>query len=137
MNGHLLRVLALVGALLFTAYSTTGCRQSLQPTPTPSADVNIALDTNPAPPTMGEAILQVTLTDGAGAPIDGASIAVRGNMNHAGMIPYIPEPVTAGEGGVYLIPFEWTMGGDWIVTVEAVLAGGELITRTFDVSVES
>jgi len=35
----------------------------------------------------------------------------------------------------YAIPFEWTMGGDWVVTVDVTLADGRTASRQFDLSI--
>lgn len=113
-----------------------GCRESAQPTAAPAVDVEIDLTVDPAPPTVGETLLVVTVTREDGSPINDAIIAVVGDMNHAGMQPVNGATDTADEG-VYRVPFEWTMGGDWIVTVTATLRNGTTITETFDLSVES
>ncbi len=37
--------------------------------------------------------------------------------------------------GVYRTDLEWTMAGDWIVTVTATLADGQTVEQQFDLSV--
>lgn len=113
-----------------------GCRESAQPTATPAANIEIDLTVDPAPPTVGETLLVVTVMREDGSPINDAIVAVVGDMNHAGMQPVNGATDTA-EAGVYRVPFEWTMGGDWIVTVTVTLRNGTIITETFDLSVES
>lgn len=123
-----------------------GCRQAAGgiPVNTPApgaagqaaADVQIALGYDPVTPTVGEATLIVTLTTSAGVPVTDALVSARGDMNHAGMMP------ETGDGqhtaaGIYRIPFNWTMAGDWIVTVVVVLPDGSSATRRFDVTVAS
>lgn len=97
--------------------------------------VGIELEVQPAPPRVGPATLIISLADQQGQPIKEATLAVEGNMTHAGMVP-VMATVTAGEEGRYTVPFEWSMGGDWIVTVQAALADGRSVTRDFNVSVE-
>ncbi|MDT8304787.1 MAG: FixH family protein [Anaerolineae bacterium] len=99
-----------------------------------SDDVNITLQLLPEPAVVGEATVIVTLADAVGNPIEDATVHVKGDMNHAGMVPVLAE-ADQGLGGMYEMPFEWTMGGSWIVTVEATLADGTTATRRFDVSV--
>jgi hypothetical protein len=117
-----------------------GCRQSAQPTPTPDAsaspepDIRIDMAVEPSPPTVGEATLVVRMHSPAGEPIAGAHIRVRGDMNHAGMRPVLAEAVEA-EAGVYQVPFEWTMGGEWIVTLDVTLDDGRRFSRAFTMSV--
>jgi len=59
--------------------------------------------------------LSVMLKDTDGNMITDAKVAVEGNMNHAGMVPVIADPVEDGadgsEDGVYQVPFAFTMGG--------------------------
>lgn len=127
-----LRLLALSILLLLAA-----CRQSAQPTPAAmSDDLAITLEVAPAPPVVGDTELIVTLRTTAGDAVDDARIAVRGDMNHAGMTPEFGE-ADGGSDGIYRVPFTWTMGGDWIITVDVTLANGETVSRTFDLSVES
>jgi hypothetical protein len=127
--------------LLLLIIVLAGCRQSAQGTPTPSAttesgEIDIEMAVEPAPPTVGDAVLVVTLHSVAGTPIDGAQVAVRGDMNHAGMIPVLREGHESQEG-TYRIPFEWTMGGDWIVTLDITLPDGQQVTRRFEMTIES
>ncbi|GAB4541991.1 MAG: hypothetical protein Kow0063_33400 [Anaerolineae bacterium] len=100
-----------------------------------AADVDIALAVSPDPPGVGATRLSVSVRDTDGAPIDGARLQIRGDMSHAGMQPVLAE-VAGGQGGRYETPFEWTMGGDWIVTVTATLPDGRTATRQFHYTVE-
>lgn len=101
----------------------------------PSAEVNVTAVLAPAPEGPSGEYLSVTLTDKAGAPITDASVGLEGNMNHAGMVPVLADPVTANTDGVYQIPFAFTMRGDWIVTITATLADGTTFTQDVDLSV--
>ena len=56
-------------------------------------------------------------------------------MTHAGMVPVFAQ-TTGGKNGRYVVPFEWTMGGDWTVTVDVSLEDGRTISREFPVTVE-
>ena len=78
----------------------------------------------------GQTNLGVTLVDPAGQPVNDAVLSIKGDMSHAGMVPVLAE-AAAGENGVYQFPFEWTMAGDWVVTVEAKLKDGRTVTRQF------
>jgi hypothetical protein len=123
----------LVCALLALA----GCRESLQPTPTPDpASARLSIQLDPDPPVVGMGTLIVTLTDAAGTGIAGASVSARGDMTHAGMMPVFGVGADAG-GGVYRIPFDWNMGGDWIITVTAALPDGTAATGEYRYSVAS
>jgi hypothetical protein len=113
-----------------------GCQRTSRQQPADQApDVRITLAVEPAPPAIGAARVVVQLADASGKPIDGAAVNVRGDMSHAGMLPVL---ATAAEeaDGVYAADFEWTMAGDWIVAVTAVLPDGRTATRRFDLAVQ-
>ena len=61
-------------------------------------------------------------------------MAARGDMSHAGMAPVIASSEDDADG-VYRIPFEWTMAGDWFVDVTVTLADGREVVQRFDLSV--
>lgn len=126
-------------ALLISALLIGACsRDSAQPSPTPDeTGVQIQLVWQPTPAAIGAAELRVTITDANNAPIAGAVVDVRGDMSHAGMAPVIREDVQTDANGIALVPFEWTMGGDWFVIVSATLPDGTSVERRFDLSVGS
>lgn len=98
-----------------------------------SAEATITVSYDPNPPAVGDATLMVTLTDANGDPINDATVNVRGDMNHAGMAP-VQGDAENGDNGVYTIPFEWTMGGDWILTITATLADGTEVTDEVEIN---
>lgn len=99
-------------------------------------EVDLSVRTEPEPPAVGATELIVTLKDAQGTPIDGAVIQAHGNMDHAGMAPVDGESRESLKG-VYRIPFEWTMGGGWIVTITATLPDGSKISRDHPFTVEA
>jgi hypothetical protein len=82
-------------------------------------------------------MLLMTVTDATGQALEVAQIAVRGDMTHAGMAPVLGEAAQPDDDNVYRVPFEWTMGGDWILTVDVTLADGRTASQRFDFVVES
>jgi hypothetical protein len=46
------------------------------------------------------------------------------------MVPILAETKN-GDKGLYQIPIEWTMGGDWVITVQATLSNGTVAEKTF------
>jgi hypothetical protein len=102
-----------------------------------SADVTISLTAIPFPPHIGQARLVVQVADSGGQPIDDAQLAIKGDMTHAGMVPVLAEIDGGGQNGLYEIPFEWTMAGDWVVTVDLRLPDGATAQERFDFSVLS
>ncbi len=97
-------------------------------------NLDIALN-YPEPAAVGETTLLVTLIDASGEPVSDATVNVRSDMTHAGMQPEFGE-VSESADGVYAVPFAWTMGGDWVVTVEAETADGESAEETFELTVD-
>jgi hypothetical protein len=106
-------------------------RQSQEPG---TDELAVTLAVTPDPPVVGPATLVITLKDAAGSPVNDALLNVKGDMSHAGMQPVLAE-VEGGVDGVYEVPFRWTMGGDWFVTVDATLADGRTLSRRFDLNV--
>jgi hypothetical protein len=88
------------------------------------------------PPPVGSGQLLLRVTDRTGVPINDARLSIRGDMTHAGMTPFFVS-ADSGEDGLYPIPVEWTMAGDWIVTVDATLSDNSQVSRKFELSVIS
>lgn len=122
----------LLGLLL----SLTACGQKAE-TKQSTAHVEIAVSFESEPLSVGATTLIVTLTDESGAGIDGASLRVQGDMDHEGMMPINGE-ANSSQNGAYHVPFEWTMGGGWIVTVTADLPNeGGQVSQKFEYFVEA
>jgi hypothetical protein len=119
-----------------TLVALAGCRQQPQVIVPDEATVTIDLSVAPNPPAVGDATLVISVEDENGDPINNANIAIRGDMNHAGMQPVLRD-VTNGREGDYTVPFEWTMGGDWYVVVTATLPDGKVVEKQFDYVVAS
>jgi hypothetical protein len=124
----LLLFLALLLSLAFV-----GCGRISQQEDT-APEVSMALSVEPEPLAVGPSHLIITLTDANGNPVDGAKLQIKGDMSHAGMVPVLAE-VEGSSAGRYEAPFEWTMGGDWIVSVTAQLPDGRTTVRRFDFTV--
>jgi len=120
----------LLAALL--TLTAAGCARASQQDA--DAALRIGMTPIPYPPAVGQARLVLHVTDLAGVPIDDARLSIKGDMTHAGMTPVLAE-VSSGTGGYYETPFEWTMAGDWIVTVEAWLADGRRVRERFELTV--
>ena len=139
MRGSRSLMLALIAALILLL---TACGGSALPTPTlrPADSAlpayQIAVRGEPEPHTVGDASLVVIVMTGSGTPATGLTVSARGDMTHAGMAPVLGEG-TEGDPGVYTIPWQWTMAGDWIVDVTVRAADGTEVTQTVNVTVES
>ena len=111
------------------AVLAAGCRGPLGATP----DVLVEHEISPQPPRVGPAVFNLSLTDAASSkPLGGARVRLEGNMTHAGMPPAFAEASELGPGR-YRATLEFTMGGDWVVTVHAALPDGRKLERRFDV----
>lgn len=123
-RGRLLcAAVACAGALLGVA-----CRLT-EPTP----DFIVQHDVSPSPPRVGPITVSLKLTDFlTSKPVSGARVRLEGNMTHAGMTPVFAE-AKEFEPGRYRATLEFTMGGDWVVTVHAALPDGRKLERRFDV----
>jgi len=95
-------------------------------------DVHVTCAFSPSPPRMGPAVAEIELHDAAGAPLAAKSVHFEGNMNHAGMVPEIADASEIAPGR-YKAEFEFTMGGDWFVVIDAQLADGRSVQRTIPV----
>ncbi|MFN8560534.1 MAG: FixH family protein [Anaerolineae bacterium] len=126
-----------ISILLIVLALAAGCQPPATPTPERSAQAAQTIDlvVDPSPPAVGDASLIVTVTRDS-APLADAPVSVRGDMNHAGMRPVLGDATTAADGTA-TIPFNWTMGGDWVVTVTVTLPDGSEVSQQFDQSVQT
>lgn len=120
--------------VVLLAGAAAGCTRGGEDSSDSAEDVNMEIQITPDPPEVGPAVIEVILTDEDGNPIAGADLEIEGNMSHAGMEPVIVN-ATGDQDGLYVTEgFEFTMGGDWIITVSGTLADGREIERTFDLT---
>jgi hypothetical protein len=98
-----------------------------------SGEIALKLSSEPFPMTVGPNTLRVSLTDGSGAPIDGAALHVtRQMMNHGGAF------LNAGTleqtaSGVYTNRIVWPNASQWRVAVTAELPDGATVTEQFEI----
>lgn len=113
-----LLILLLLG---FTACRPPDATQSTSSNETQTVIVTIAPVTTPR---IGETPVIVTVQDG-GTPITDATVEVTGDMTHAGMVPVISSAQHTENGSYETTDFSFTMAGDWILTADVRLPGGE------------
>jgi len=78
--------------------------------------VNIAVSTNPNPAVMGDVELIFTITDANDNPIEGATVDV--SADHIDMTGMTMSGVaTEQDGGRYAIKANFSMSGNWKLTV--------------------
>lgn len=113
----------------------SGCARASRQAET--ADVAMTLTAIPYPPFIGSSRLVIKVTGAGGRPINDAFLSIKGDMTHAGMVPVLAEVDGGNADGVYEVPFEWTMAGDWVVTVDAELVDGTSARQRFELAVAS
>lgn len=118
-------ILALIALSMLLAVGCSRVSQEAE-----GAGVQIELADALFPPAIGKETLNIRVFDASNQPIDNAKINVRGDMTHAGMVPILAETEN-GDKGLYQIPIEWSMGGDWIITVQVTLPDGTVAEKTF------
>ncbi len=116
-----------------TLLSGCGRIQQTQTAQDQGVTLNLIIDSDDLE--VGPTRLKFNLLDDQGQPIDGATLDVEGNMTHAGMVPVFAQS-NESENGQYSIPFEWTMSGDWIVTVDVSLPDGKQFSWETPVAVQ-
>ena len=87
----------------------------------------------PSSPAVGAATLTMTLRDSAGGAITGAKMRVEGHMSHPGMTPILADAAERSTG-VYVAPLTFTMPGDWVLIVSAVLSNGGRVEQRIEVA---
>jgi len=81
-----------------------------------SSQVNITVESNPSPAMMGDMELFLTITDGDGKPIEGATVDV--SADHTDMTGMgMSGLATEQGGGRYSINANFSMSGNWKITV--------------------
>ena len=133
-----LRLARLIVSLLILAILIfVGCQRSGDATEGENAEgenADVQIMVQPLPL---EETLVIILTGASGAPLTDATVAVEGNMNHAGMIPVLADPVADDADGAadghYHLPFTFNMLGDWILTVTVTQADGTSFSRNLEV----
>jgi len=118
------QALLLIGLILLAS-----CRQQQQR----SADVQLELSASDR--RVGETTLLVRVSDRDGKALQKpGTLSIRGDMDHAGMAPVLATAESAVDG-VFSVPFEWTMNGNWIVEATLTLPNGDVASETFEFEV--
>ncbi|HLC04278.1 MAG TPA: FixH family protein [Anaerolineales bacterium] len=123
-------------AVLLMAFTllALGCtRRSAMTDQAPEIQVEV-VELQPDPPAVGEAMLVFRLSGPQSAPVTGATVSLTTDMTHAGMVSAVADAKDEGNG-LYRTTFEWTMAGDWILTVTGTLDDGRTFRRVLQVNV--
>lgn len=133
MKTHLATTFALLILYSLIAASGAACRRAPDQS---NNTVQIELVAPVSPPPVGLCPLELHITDASGAPLEDLQVSVRGDMTHAGMIPVLATAEPVGDG-LYRALMDWTMAGDWVITVEATLPEGSRATRQIDFDIST
>jgi hypothetical protein len=87
----------------------------------------------PTAAVVGPARLTITIRESSGRAMHGATVHLEGHMTHPGMAPVVADAVERAPG-TYEVPFAFTMQGDWVLLVSAVLPDGGRLERRIDVT---
>lgn len=104
-----------IGIWVILAALLTGC-STAQPQDTQTDPVTITLNTNPPTPAVGDIELVLELKDPQGQPLTGATVDV--SADHTDMSGMTMNGLaTEQESGKYAITADFSMSGNWLVTV--------------------
>jgi hypothetical protein len=116
--------------LMFAALLLVACHRPART----SADVSVQTEIAPQPIVPGPATVMVRLTDGQGRPLANAAVTVEGNMTHPGMSPTFAQAKELSAGH-YQATTQFSMVGDWVVSLHIRLPGGQALEREIDARV--
>ena len=110
-----MRKIFLVNVIILMSILLIACGNAATPT-TSSKPVNVKVETNPDPATMGDLELLLTITDANGQPIEGATVDV--SVTHTDMTGMDMSGAATEQGaGTYAINANFSMSGNWKLTV--------------------
>jgi hypothetical protein len=118
---------ARVLVLLAAALTIASCGGRVAPATTLSATLT------PSSPAVGPATLTVTLRRSSGNAVAGASVRLEAHMSHPGMTPVIAA-ASERSPGEYVMPFTFTMPGDWVLLVSATLPDEGRVEKRIEVA---
>lgn len=117
--------------LLVFIIALAGCRQQRL------SSADIQLEMSASDQRVGETMLVVRVSDREGNALSNPGVlTLRGDMDHAGMAPVLAVAESAVDG-VFSLPFEWTMGGGWMVEARLTLPNGDVALETFEFEILS
>ncbi len=111
-----MRKLIFISLLVILSALLIACGSAATPAAAPSKPVNIKMETNPNPATVGDAELIFTITDANADSIEGAKVDVSADhtdMSGMGM----SGAATEQGGGKYSIKANFSMSGNWKLKV--------------------
>jgi hypothetical protein len=91
--------------------------------------VRLEMSVTPRPPAAGSVQIEIRIRDAQGRPLAATGMELEATMSHPGMVPTFAT-ARSEQPDRWLAEIELTMGGDWVVLVDARLEDGRAIRRT-------
>lgn len=114
-----------IGCVLILFLFLAACRQQRQS----SSDYSLSVAV--VGKQVGPSQITVSVHDAHGNTLENpGAIALRGDMDHAGMAPVFAESREVIDGA-FTVPFQWTMAGAWILEATLTLESGQQVSQRF------
>ncbi len=121
----------LVFLVFFSLLFSSDCSSK---TPKPVTKVTVQLEEPGKTHHVGPESITLKLRDAQGEIIAGAQVELEGNMTHAGMAPIFGQAIEVAPG-MYRAMMQFSMAGDWVITLRARLSDGQQVEQQFEVKV--
>jgi hypothetical protein len=118
------RVLSLASVLAISIVTSSCSRRNS------GTEVDMQTTVTPTPAAVGSATVDVHISDHSHHPLAASRVGIEGTMTHPGMAPSLATAREV-EAGHYRAMLDLTMAGDWVIVVNATLANGQHVERTF------
>jgi hypothetical protein len=126
------RLAALAGGLLLAASLSAACNR--QPVAEDTSAVLVTARLMPPQPSVGPAVLTITLNGATASTLGRATVQVVGHMTHPGMAPVVAA-VTPRGPDVYDAALDFSMAGDWMLIATVQLHDGRRLESRVPVKV--
>jgi hypothetical protein len=112
----------------FLLICSIGCRKNSET----GSKVTVELDGLPKTYRVGHEPISLKISDALGQAVSGAQVSLEGNMSHAGMAPTFGQAAEVAPGS-YRGTLEFSMAGDWVISVTARLSDGRQVEQQFEI----
>lgn len=120
------------GVLLLVCVSMLFSSACSRKIPDPGIKVTVQLEEPNKTYHVGHESITLRLRDPEGNELSGAQVELEGNMTHAGMAPVFGQALEVVPG-MYRAIVQFSMAGDWIITLRARLPDGQQVEQQFEI----